>query len=238
MVSTIGSSFVTASANNTQKTQDSFLKTSQDYLNLFMAQIKYQDPAEPFSVSEMSQSLANLSTVQQSIETNLKLEQLITMSSNSQASSATSLINKQVEYLGNDFYYDGVNNQKVTYNIDQGYENILLEVKDSEGKVVQKVSGKQNLGEQFYSWDGKDSEGKKLEAGKYTITVNALDENEQYQSLDIITKGIVTGVDFTNNGEPTLVLGTPSAPVKVSLGNVANIFELADTNQPANDNTN
>lgn len=48
------------------------------FLQLMMAQMKHQDPTEPMDASEQLSQLASFSQVEQSIQTNAKLEALLT----------------------------------------------------------------------------------------------------------------------------------------------------------------
>lgn len=57
------------------------------FLQLLIAQLKNQDPTEPVDASEQLAQLASFSQVEQSIQTNQKLDALLTGSSLSQASS-------------------------------------------------------------------------------------------------------------------------------------------------------
>ena len=66
------------------------LKTGLDYnafLQLLIAQIKNQDPLSPMDPTEQMGQLASFSNVEQTIKLNQKLEQMITVSSLTQADS-------------------------------------------------------------------------------------------------------------------------------------------------------
>jgi flagellar basal-body rod modification protein FlgD len=65
-------------------------KTTVDYqsfLKLLIAQMKNQDPTNPTSNTEFVAQLATFSQVEQSVQMNTKLDQMLTGSSLSQASS-------------------------------------------------------------------------------------------------------------------------------------------------------
>ncbi len=220
----IGSVFVRDTKSTADASGKLFLDNTQRFLQLFTTQLKYQDPSEPMGTEQMTQQIATLSTVQQSIESNKNLEKLVAMQANSQASSATNLINREVEYLGNEFYKgSATEEQKFTYTLDKEYKKALIEVSDEKGKVIYKLDGVAKAGEQNFLWDGKDQNGNAAPVGKYKISINALDENDQYQSIGALTKDIVTGVDFKENGEPTLVFGDFKTGVRVSLSNIGSV---------------
>lgn len=77
---------VPAGANQTKATS----KTAVDYqsfLKLLIAQMKNQDPTKPMDSTEYVAQLATFSQVEQSVQTNTKLDQLLQSSALSQADS-------------------------------------------------------------------------------------------------------------------------------------------------------
>jgi flagellar basal-body rod modification protein FlgD len=58
-----------------------------NFLQLLVAQMKNQDPTDPMDASEQMSQLASFSQVEQTIQTNSKLDTLLTSSSLTQASS-------------------------------------------------------------------------------------------------------------------------------------------------------
>ena len=77
---------VPAGANQTKATS----KTAVDYqsfLKLLIAQMKNQDPTKPMDSTQYVAQLATFSQVEQSVQTNSKLDQLLLSSALSQADS-------------------------------------------------------------------------------------------------------------------------------------------------------
>ena len=58
-----------------------------NFIQLLIAQMKNQDPTDPMDASEQMSQLASFSQVEQTIQTNTKLDTLLTSSSLTQASS-------------------------------------------------------------------------------------------------------------------------------------------------------
>ena len=91
-------SVIGATTNNIQANaaSSSSNKASVDYdafINLLVAQLKYQDPTEPTDPAQFMAQLASFSSVEQQIQTNDKLDALVTSNLIGQASS---LIGKTV----------------------------------------------------------------------------------------------------------------------------------------------
>jgi flagellar basal-body rod modification protein FlgD len=78
----------TQAAAGTSATQTAAAKASLDYdafLKLLVAQMKNQDPTEPMDSTQYMAQLASFSNVEQAIQTNTKLDALLTASALNQA---------------------------------------------------------------------------------------------------------------------------------------------------------
>ncbi len=71
------------------------------------------------------------------------------------------------------------------------------------------------------TWDGTDSNGLPIAQGDYTLSILALDSNEEGVASQPLIKGRVTGVDL-DGSQSTLVTNCGS----YSLSNVKSIREL------------
>ncbi|WP_454848212.1 flagellar hook assembly protein FlgD [Rhizobium binxianense] len=77
----VGSSSYGSSADAQQKATLNY----DNFLQLLIAQMKNQDPTDPVDASEQMSQLASFSQVEQTIQTNSKLDTLLTSSSLTQA---------------------------------------------------------------------------------------------------------------------------------------------------------
>jgi flagellar basal-body rod modification protein FlgD len=79
----VGSSSYGSSSEAQQKATLNY----DNFLQLLIAQMKNQDPTDPMDASEQMSQLASFSQVEQTIQTNSKLDTLLTSSSLTQAGS-------------------------------------------------------------------------------------------------------------------------------------------------------
>jgi flagellar basal-body rod modification protein FlgD len=79
----VGSSSFGSSSEAQQKATLNY----DNFLQLLIAQMKNQDPTDPMDASEQMSQLASFSQVEQTIQTNSKLDTLLTSSSLTQAGS-------------------------------------------------------------------------------------------------------------------------------------------------------
>ena len=77
----------TTSTDSTSSSQKKATLNYDNFLQLLIAQMKNQDPTDPMDASEQVAQLATFSQVEQTIQTNTKLDTLLASSSLTQASS-------------------------------------------------------------------------------------------------------------------------------------------------------
>ncbi|RWX16310.1 flagellar hook assembly protein FlgD [Rhizobium hidalgonense] len=76
-----------STSNSTSSAQKKATLNYDNFLQLLIAQMKNQDPTDPVDASEQMSQLASFSQVEQTIQTNTKLDTLLSSSSLTQASS-------------------------------------------------------------------------------------------------------------------------------------------------------
>ncbi|MBL4600391.1 MAG: flagellar hook assembly protein FlgD [Rhizobiaceae bacterium] len=97
------STLLTNQANQTTAASDNNNVDYDTFLKLLVAQLKTQDPTNPTDSTEFLSQLASFSGVEQQVQTNNKLDALLTAS---QLGQATNLIGKTITYNGGSL--DGV----------------------------------------------------------------------------------------------------------------------------------
>ncbi|NEJ69541.1 flagellar hook assembly protein FlgD [Rhizobium phaseoli] len=77
----------TSTTSTTNSAQQKATLNYDNFLQLLIAQMKNQDPTDPVDASQQMSQLASFSQVEQTIQTNTKLDTLLSSSSLTQASS-------------------------------------------------------------------------------------------------------------------------------------------------------
>lgn len=224
MVSSIGSSFATDTSSAAQKSADLFSSNSTTYLQLFLAQLKHQDPTQPFEVKDMTEQLSQLTNSQQLIQLNKNIENLTTLQNNSTASNLASFINKKVEYKGSDFTFDGKYVSEINYELNDTFKKTNIEISDSSGKIIYRTEGEKKAGSYKFVWSGETTSGTVAPAGKYSIKINGLDSNSVYKPQTTLLFGNVTGIDYASSAEPQLMIGSGQSTISVGMNNVASVL--------------
>jgi flagellar basal-body rod modification protein FlgD len=190
--------------------QTSLAETFDTFLALLTTQLKNQDPLDPMKSSEFTSQLVQFAGVEQSINTNKKLDQLVQLQTSSQLNSAVSFIGKTVEVVSDLLLLkDGA--AKISYGLDHNAKQTIISIVSEGGRTVRTVQGETDAGRHEFEWDGRDANGAEVPDGVYGFSVVATDEDEQTIDTVAASFGRVTGVEVVDNA-PRLNIGELGVP--------------------------
>lgn len=210
MTTVTGTTNTTTTSTSTSSSSSSTARTSlatnfQTFLTLLTSQLQNQDPTSPMDTNEFTQQLVMYSQVEQQIDTNDKLDSLISLSSNQSSTLAMSYLGKKATLT------DGTgelssSSATWSYSLANAASATTLTVKDSDGNVVYSKSGDTTTGTHSFTWDGKSSLGDQESDGLYTLTVSATDSSGKAVTTTVASSATVSGVDLSGSS-PKLVIG-------------------------------
>lgn len=221
---------VQAGAATTNSSSQTLSADMNTFLTLLTTQLKYQDPMDPMDTAEFTNQLVQYSSVEQAIQTNSKLDNLLTLTISNLGAQAVSYIGKTAQVLGDVMPLEG-GKAKATYTLSKDALSTTISVKDMSGKVVYTENGNITAGTHEFMWDGKDSNGNQLEDGAYQIVVSPKVANgETAVGVTTTIFGKVTGVA---NDESDVYIGLGDA-VTAKLGDILtmrddNYFDKVNT---------
>ena len=190
--------------------ETSLADTFDTFLALLTTQLKNQDPLDPMESSEFTSQLVQFSGVEQSINTNKKLDQLVQLQTTSQLNSAVSFIGKTVEVVSDLLLLkDGA--AKISYGLDRNAAQTIISITDQNGRAVRAVQGETAAGRHEFEWDGRDSSGVPVPDGVYGFSVIATDGDDETIDTIAASFGRVTGVEVVENA-PRLNIGELGVP--------------------------
>ncbi len=194
------------------------------FLTLLTTQLKNQDPLKPMDSNEFTQQLVQLSSVEQSIQSNKNLENLILLQKANTSTSAVGYIGCDVTVVSDiAALKDGVAEWR--YALPHDAKSVTVTIKDAAGKVILSKLGETSKGAHDFAWDGKDAAGSAQAEGAYSIQVSATDADGNALDASTSISGIVTGASFLNE-EPEIVIN--GIPVKMS--SVLTVTKASTTN--------
>jgi len=199
------SSVAASSTSQTTQARQSLSGNFDTFLKLLTTQLQNQDPLEPLDSTKFTEQLVSYSQVEQQINTNTKLNSLLTVATTALGANAVSYLGKTA------LTADGVSSlengaAEWRYNIAPGTTSVQLSVTNADGNVVRTMTGDATTGAHDFVWDGKKSDGTQLPDGLYRISVNAKDTNGETVKTSTSGVGLVKEIDMSGS-EPLLTIG-------------------------------
>lgn len=188
-------------------TSDSSSLDKEDFLKLLVSQLQNQDPTNPLDDKEFIAQLAQFSSLEQAMETNTQLAALQTAQTTANNAQLASLVGKNVVISSSSIQLDGTSTvTPLAVNLGAASTKTTIEIVDATGTVVRTVNaGAQAAGQQSIAWDGRDDNGKLLEAGNYSITIDAKDSSGTAVTATNEISGTVEGVAFDSGSTELIV---------------------------------
>jgi flagellar basal-body rod modification protein FlgD len=165
----------------------------------------------PMDSNQFTQQLVMYSQVEQQIDSNAKLDTLISLGQGQTSSYAMSYLGKSVVLTNGEASLSS-GTAAWTYGLDNAASTTTLTVTNSNGKTVFTTQGETAAGTHNFAWDGKDNNGNQQADGSYTLSVASAATDGSAVTTSVASKGTVTGVDLSGSS-PQLVIGTMEIPL-------------------------
>jgi flagellar basal-body rod modification protein FlgD len=197
----------TTTGTSTNPTSKNNTLNQADFLNIFVTQLKYQDPLQPMDNSQMASQMAQFSMVQ---SLNNMTESMKNMESSQAAVNnlqAASLVGKKVEVKGNALTLSQGTASEGSYQLDKPGK-ATIKIMDDKGSLVRVIeSGVTDTQKQKFVWDGKNQQGATLPDGQYSFQVSAVDAQGAAIGVNTTMVGKVDGVSL-DQGKAYLQIGS------------------------------
>ena len=134
--------------------------TKQEFLRLFMAQLKNQDPLSPMDQQDMTAQLATFTSLEKQIESNKTLGDIRDSLRGQESWQAASWVGKNIRIDATSLAYDG-GDMALHYRLPEGVANSQVKVIDESGALVRSFAATEQgenahaPGEHALGWDGK-----------------------------------------------------------------------------------
>jgi flagellar basal-body rod modification protein FlgD len=215
---TSGSSTTTASTGELGK---------DDFLQLMVTKLQYQDPLNPMQDEDFIAQLAQFSSLEQmtniadGIDTSNEWDYLQMQSLNNVL--ASNLIGREVEADFSGVYLDASSEPTVSYTTTQTATEVKFEVLDSSGTHVATLRAEDvTAGSHSITWDGKDDRGNRVDAGYYSVKATATNPSGSTFTPEMSVSGLVTNVVY-NDGSAYVVIDG----LQIALGDIKSIGQAS-----------
>jgi flagellar basal-body rod modification protein FlgD len=191
-----------------------------DFMKLFVTQMKNQDPLAPQDSSAMVAQLAQITQVEQSYNTNTNLKNLLSAINSSASMSAASFIGKTILAPGSQVSLSPGSPAQLNFNLEHAANQVQVDIQDANGRTVRTmIMGNAASGDGSLAWDGKDNNNNALPAGTYSFSVAALAADGSGFSGTPLIRAVVDGMKLAQ-GSTILTAGG----IDVPLANVTTIM--------------
>lgn len=197
-MTTITSTPVTSSSTSSNGTSAATLANNfTTFLTLLTTQLKNQNPLDPLDTNQFTAQLVQFSQVEQQMKMNDQMATLVAMEKT--AANTTALA-----YVGATVVVDGstaqLSNGSATWTFNATKPaTATVTIRDSSGQTAYSGSFSINAGAQEFTWDGKGTNGTQWPDGAYTMTVTAVDANNQSTAISTEVQAVVDSVDLTQD---------------------------------------
>jgi flagellar basal-body rod modification protein FlgD len=199
------------SSNGGTSALSSFSANFDNFLTLLTKQLQYQDPMSPLDTNQFTQQLVEFTSVEQQIQTNQKLDSLLSVQSDNQAMAALSFLNNVVEAQSDQvMLQDG--SAPISYDLSDTAKTATLVITDQNGETIKTMPVDSSAGTHELTWDGTDKNGNTVDDGVYNISVEAVDDDGAQLAVTTGTRGKVDAVQRID-GEFHLSIGDLDVPL-------------------------
>lgn len=147
----------------------------QDFLKLFTAQLKSQDPTDPVKNEAFVAQLAQFSSLEALTNMSGSIESFIKGQSSNQIFNGSALIGKRVPVSNTPAPLVEGGRLDAEVDLPQGADGITITVIDAKGREVTKMAaGAQQAGTMRFSWGGLDDNGNPVAPGNYAFKAEAV----------------------------------------------------------------
>jgi len=178
-----------------------------EFLQLLVTQMQYQDPLSPMDNAAFTAQLAQFSSLEQLFEVNGNLSGLTTAQQPSGMASVAGFVGREITATGDGIILGDDGASPAQFTLDGPAETANVLVHDAAGVTVRNIPlGKVPGGTNEVVWDGLDDTGNSLPPGNYRFSVVAQDAQGDVVNAHTEVRGRVTGAVYDGD-EAYLTVG-------------------------------
>ncbi len=190
-----GNSATTDSSSSSELGQEDFLK-------LMTVQLQNQDPFKPMEDGQFIAQMAQFSTASGIGELQESFSEFASSINGNQILEYSNLIDREVTIDSDVGYFDGSDELNASIDIPTSLSNLSVRVYAENGALIDSVElGPQSAGQVEFEWDGTDSNGAEMPAGRYRVSAETLYAGET-RALDTSVIAKVESVSLGVGGRP------------------------------------
>jgi flagellar basal-body rod modification protein FlgD len=207
-------------AANTASQRVGLAEDFQQFLTLLTTQLQNQDPLSPMDSTEFTNQLVQFSQVEQQINSNQKLDSMLALQLASISSVALGYVGMDISYISADMNFDGTTPVEINYALASEAVTCKMNVFNEDGELVYTGDAPRDTGTNTVTWNGKKTNGEAVEAGTYTVKIDAIDKDNKAIENSTVVSGRVRGIE-TQDGVVFVLVGDRA----VAISSIVNATE-------------
>lgn len=189
-----------------------------EFLKLFLAQLKHQDPLNPMEGTEFSSQLAQFSSLEQLFNMNETLESINESQNGNNAYQVIDLIGKEVEAKGDMLSLVKEQNASAGFSIRVPAESIVMIIDQNGYRIREMNLGVLQPGAHTFEWDGRSANGELMDSGVYNYKVTAISQTGELTPVETRVRGVIDRINL-DGAEPLLFMGEAA----INLSQIINV---------------
>ncbi len=188
--------------STTTDTSSSSELGQEDFLKLMTVQLQNQDPFKPMEDGQFIAQMAQFSTASGIGELQESFSEFASSINGNQILEYSNLIDREVMVNSDVGYFDGSDDLTASIGVPTSLSGLSVKVYSESGALIDSAElGPQSAGQVEFEWDGTDSNGAEMPAGKYRVTAETLYGGETHAlSASVMAK--VESVSLGVGGRP------------------------------------
>jgi flagellar basal-body rod modification protein FlgD len=205
--------------SSTPQTTRKTTLSQEDFLNLFVTQLRNQNPLEPLDSAQMAAQMTQFSSLEALNNISKSLQNLNAYQASINNLQVSGLIGKKVEASGNSLSVSGGKVSEGYYQLGKSGK-VTIRIYNGGGNLIRTIeAGVKDTSKQTLTWDGKNQNGESVADGAYTFSVSAVDGGGNSIAVNSRMGNTVSGITF-ENGVTYLQCGSN----KISLSDITAIL--------------
>lgn len=194
----------------------------EDFLNLLVTQLRYQNPLDPMDNTEFVAQLAQFSSLEQMTNLNTAFTDQSTLIQSMNNSMAASLVGREVVVASDRLEIPDGGTGKVGVLLERQAANVSIEITNEGGQVVRTLHRENvSAGSNTFVWDGRDANGRPVDGGVFNITVEASDVDGTKVTAFPLVSGVVESVVYEQGAAFLTIAG-----IQVPVGTLLEVLGL------------
>ncbi len=174
----------------------------EDFLTLMIAQFRNQDPFKPMENGEFLGQLAQFGTVSGIEELNGAFAGLRTSLQSEQMLKAATLVGRSVLAAGDTGYLPEAGELSGAVELEASATSVQIDVTNASGELIRRLElGAREAGLVRFEWDGRDAQGRRVDAGHYALSARVL-RGRDVESVETLLDARIDSVNLGRAGQP------------------------------------